>query len=95
MFRPIHGHHQVDLTLKILLCKRAMMWRSQHQSLLCSVYKLYRWKEAVTDQNYMLLWWYRGLLQNLHIIARLHSRILRVTINLMMTMNWQKHVFAY
>jgi len=43
MFRPIHSHHQVDLTLKILLC----------------------------------------------------SRILRVTINLMMAMNWPKHVVAF
>jgi len=54
MFRPIHGHHQVD--------RNSMMWRSQHQSLLCSVYRLYSWKEAVRDQNYMLLWWRRGLL---------------------------------
>jgi len=46
------------VTLKILLRKRAMMWRSQHQSLLCSVYRLYSWKEAVRDQNYMLLWWW-------------------------------------
>ena len=36
------------------------MWRSQHQSLLCTVYRLYRWKEAVRNQNYMLLWWRRG-----------------------------------
>ena len=50
------------VTLKILLCKRAMMWRPQNQSLLCNVYRLYRWKEAVRDQNYMLLWWSRGLL---------------------------------
>ena len=30
-----------------VVCNRAMMWRSQHQSLLCSVYMLYRWKEAL------------------------------------------------
>ena len=28
----------------------------------------------------------------IHIIARLHSRIFRVTINLMMAMNWPKHI---
>jgi len=27
--------------------------------------------------------------------TRLHSRILRVTINLMMAMNWPKHVVIY
>jgi len=33
---------RLTVTLKIPLRKRAMMWRSQHQSLLCSVYRLYR-----------------------------------------------------
>ena len=32
MFRPIHGHHQVDLTLKILLCKRVMISSHPHHS---------------------------------------------------------------
>ena len=39
------------VTLKILPCKRAIMWRSQHQSLLCCVYMLCRWREAVRDQT--------------------------------------------
>ena len=59
------------VTLNILLYKRAMMWRSQHQSLLCSVYRLYRWKEAVRDQNYMLLWWRRASWHGWHSLRSL------------------------
>jgi len=29
----------LTVSLKVPLCKRAMMWRSQHQSLLRSVYR--------------------------------------------------------
>jgi hypothetical protein len=40
-----------------------------------------------------LVRWVEGPL--LHIIARLHSGTLRVTVNLMMAMNWPKHVVDY
>ena len=71
MFRPIHGHHQVDC-LKFPLCNRAMMWRSRHQSLLWgSIGSISeeRWMETKTITKTICCYWMTPGAEIVHLVG--------------------------